>query len=318
MLQTSGIVTFECLNFKTKHLSQSSILLFMSIQAKIITFFLGIFNVKKLVEKSFQHPARSSKPLVSKQLIRNYNVTEFVVMNKSVVTLQPKTNSTQTHILFFHGGAYVAEGSTMHWKIIETIVKETNCKVSYVDYPLAPEFTYKSTFDMVQQSFDKLINEYPEDKFMFMGDSAGGGLALAFAQKLVKENVPIQPVKNILFSPWLDLSMQHPEIKAVEKYDKLLPLQGLIDAGIKYAGGDDVSNFLLSPINGKFDGLGETQVFYGTHELFYPDCKKLNELTKNSDNFTFHEFPEMQHDWVIFPIPEAKEVLDLAIEFIKK
>jgi acetyl esterase/lipase len=52
--------------------------------------------------------------------------------------------------------------------------------------------------------------------------------------------------------------------------------------------------------------------------LFYPDCKKLKKITQALDNFTFEEFPEMQHDWVIFPIPESTEALDLAIEFIKK
>jgi acetyl esterase/lipase len=206
----------------------------------------------------------------------------------------------------------------MHWKIVETIATKANCKVSYIDYPLAPEFTYKTTFDMVQQSFDKLVNEYPDDRFMLMGDSAGGGLALAFAQKLLNENASIQPIKNILFSPWLDLSMQNSAISQQEHLDKILPLNALIDAGKKYAGGDDLNNYLLSPIHGEFEGLGNTLVFYGTNELFYPDCMLLAQKVKTYRNFNFYEFPEMQHDWVVFPIPEAKEALDLAIEFINE
>jgi acetyl esterase/lipase len=249
--------------------------------------------------------------------LTKYEITEFLVLNKSVITLQPKINSTQTHILFFHGGAYLLEGSSMHWNVIKKVVEKSNCKVSYIDYPLAPEFTYRDTFEMVQQSFESLIKKFPNDKFIFMGDSAGGGLALAFAQKLVKENAPFQSVKNILFSPWLDLSMQNPEIRKQEVFDKLLPLQGLMEAGRKYAGDDDLSNFLLSPINGDFAGIGQTIVFYGTHELFYADCKKLQDKTKNFPNFIFHEFPEMQHDWVIYPLPEATEALNMAIEFIK-
>ena len=152
---------------------------------------------------------------------------------------------------------------------------------------------------------------------MFMGDSAGGGLALAFAQKLVKENAKVQPIKNILFSPWLDLSMQNPKITQQEHLDKILPIVGLITAGKKYAGGEDVSNYLLSPINGEIEGIGDTLVIYGTQELFYPDCKKLQEKSKSYKNFTFHEFPEMQHDWVIFPIPEAAQALDIAVDFIR-
>ena len=290
----------------------------MSLQANIITFSLRLTNAKKLVENSFRNPLRSTKPLTPENIKKLFDVSEFQIMNKSIITVQPKSNAGNTHILFFHGGAYVVEGNTMHWKIIETIVQKLNCKVSYIDYPLAPEYTYKTTFKMVQESFDRLTKEYPNEEFIFMGDSAGGGLALAFAQKLLNENAAIQPVKNILFSPWLDLSMQNPEIKKQELVDKLLPLQGLINAGLQYSGGDDMNNYLFSPINGKFEGLGKTLVFYGTHELFYPDCKLLAERVKGIGNFTFHEFPEMQHDWVIFPIPEAKEALDLAIDFIKK
>jgi acetyl esterase/lipase len=290
----------------------------MSVQAKFITFILRLSNANKMVEKSFLNPARSTKPLVTKYLRRSFNVSEFQVLGKSVVTIQPKTQVTNMHVLYFHGGAYLLEGNSMHWKIVETVVNKANCKVSYIDYPLAPECTYKITFDMVQQSFDRLTQQYPNDRFMLMGDSAGGGLALAFAQKLANENAVVQPVKNILFSPWLDLSMQNPEIKKQESLDKLLPLQGLIEAGKKYAGGDDVNNYLLSPINGNMAGIGETIIFYGTHELFYPDCKKMKDKTISLGNFTFHEFHEMQHDWVILPIPEAKEALNIAIEFINK
>lgn len=288
-----------------------------SFSAEITTGFLVALNFKKLVEKSFQHPIRTKKPLVSKNLREKFVVNEFQIMDKSVITIFPKTNISNIHILFFHGGAYLLEGNSMHWKIVETIATKANCKVSYIDYPLAPENNYRTTFEMVQQSYDRLINDYPNDRFMLMGDSAGGGLALAFAQKLANGNALVQPEKNILFSPWLDLSMQNPAIKQQEQLDKILPLMGLIEAGKKYAGGNDVNNYLLSPINGGFSSVGDTLVFYGTNELFYPDCKKLKEKTQSFGNFSFREFEGMQHDWVIFPIPEAKQAIEMAVEFIR-
>jgi acetyl esterase/lipase len=288
----------------------------MSVSAKLITFFLGLSKAKKLVEKSFFNPPRANKPLVKKHLLKNFYVSDFQMLGKLVVTLKPKVSANNTHVLYFHGGAYLLEGSSMHWKLIETVVNKANCKVSYIDYPLATEYTYKITFDMVQQSFDRLTKENPDDKFIFMGDSADGGLALAFAQKLLNENAAVQLIKNILFSPWLDLSLQNPVILQKEDLDRILPLKGLIEAGKKYAGGDDPTNYLLSPINGEFRGLGNTLVFYGTHELFYPDCKLLAEKVKTIGNFSFYEFPEMQHDWVIFPIPEAKQALNIVIDFI--
>lgn len=277
---------------------------------------LKIFKFKKMVEKSFINPPRTKKLKVPKYIANTFNLTACEIMQHAVITIQPKQNCGNSHVLFFHGGAYLLEGNTMHWKIVENIALNANCRVSYIDYPLAPENTYKVTFEMVRKSFDKLTTDFPDDKFIFMGDSAGGGLALAFAQKLFYERGLIQPTKLILFSPWLDLSMQHSGIKKQVELDFILPLDGLIQAGLKYAGGDDVMQYLLSPINGELKGLGETMVFYGTHELFYPDCLKLKNMTNDSSNFHFQEFEGMQHDWVIFPISEAKQALKIAVEFI--
>lgn len=286
------------------------------VSANIVNGFLDVFNFKKMVEKSLVNPARRKKPFNLSRYEKSFLVSQFQVMRKPVVTLQPKTECGQQHILFFHGGAYLLEGNAMHWKLIESIALKANCKVTYIDYPLAPESTYKATFEMVQHTYDKLIIDFPNDTFMLMGDSAGGGLALAFAQKLAAENALIQPSKIILFSPWLDMTMSNPEIKKIEKSDKILSVDALCKAAQLYSGGDDLQQFLLSPINGRFEGLGETLIFYGTHEILYPDCLKLKEKTSELSNFHFREFTGMQHDLVIFPIAEADEALEMAVEFI--
>jgi acetyl esterase/lipase len=283
------------------------------ISAKILTRFLTILNFKKLVEISLRNPSREKKLSVSRHLYKIFDVNEFQIMDKSVITLSPKGKVTHIHILFFHGGGYMLEGTSMHWKIIENIVVNANCKVSYIDYPLAPEHNYKTTFEMVQRSYGKLINENPNDTFIFMGDSAGGGLAFAFAQKLAIDNTAIQPQKLILFSPWLDMNLKNSEL---EKLDKILSVAALRDAAKKYSGGDDLNQYLLSPINGKLEGLGEILVFYGTHEILYNDCLKLKEKTVGLKNFHFQEFAGMQHDWVLFPIAEADKALEIAVEFI--
>jgi acetyl esterase/lipase len=289
-----------------------------TISAKTLTRFLAILNFKKLVELSLRNPSRTKKALVSKHLREEFQLNEFQIMDKSVVTLSSKTTISNIHILFFHGGAYMLEGTSMHWKIIKNIVVNANCKVSYIDYPLAPEYNYKTTFEMVQQCYDKFINENPNDTFMLMGDSAGGGLALAFAQKLRNENAFIQPQKLILFSPWLDMAMENSEIKKMENLDKILSVKALHDAAQHYSGGDDLHQYLLSPINGKLEGLGEILVFYGTHEILYNDCIKLKNKTAGLENFHFQEFAEMQHDWVLFPIAESDEALKMTVEFIRR
>lgn len=289
-----------------------------SISAKITSNILEMFNFKSIVDKALQNPSRRSKPFNLLAFEKTFLVTEFRIMGKSVVTLQPKSSISDKHVIFLHGGAYVLEGSAMHWKLLKDIATNASCKASYFDYPLAPECIYLDTFAMLQQAYNKLVTDYPNDKFIFVGDSAGGGLALAFAQKLLVENFKIQPIKCILFSPWVDISMTNPDILLHEKKDKILSLTSLKKAAQKYAGVNaDLNHYLLSPINGIFEGLNTTMFFYGTDELLCADMLKLEAKTHNTDNFIFHAFEDMQHDWVLFPIPEAKIALKMAVDFIK-
>jgi acetyl esterase/lipase len=189
--------------------------------------------------------------------------------------------------------------------------------MTHIDYPLAPEHHYRDTFEMVSGAYDLLIRQYPDDNFILMGDSAGGGLALAFAQKLIKEKHNKLPKKIVLLSPWLDLTMANPAIKKQEHSDHILTVKMLQHAGMLYANGDQQDQYLLSPINGDLTNLPKTIVFYGTEELFYADCTKLKSMTgSNSHNFIFREYRKMQHDWAVFPIPESKQLVKEVCEFI--
>jgi len=287
-----------------------------SIESKIIRFFLGIFNFKWFVEKALKKPPRTNIKLSDTPEFQKLNTCEFLVCGKSVITITPNLCNNKLHILFFHGGAYVFEGSAMHRKLVVTFANKVSCKVSYIDYPLAPESTYIQTFEMVQKSYNLLVDKYPNDSFVFIGDSAGGGLALAFAQKLASENAIIQPQKLILFSPWLDLKMDNPQISSYITRDKILTLNGLKFTACSYAGGDNLRNYLLSPMFGNFDKLCSTLVFYGTEELLCPNIELMKIKTQLLPQFVFRKFNSMQHDWVILPIPEADHAINEAVDFI--
>ena len=62
------------------------------------------------------------------------------------------------------------------------------------------------------------------------GDSAGGGLALGLAETLADAGLP-QPERIVLLSPWLDLTLSHPDLPAVEAHDPWLSSVGLRVAG---------------------------------------------------------------------------------------
>ncbi|MFN4201319.1 MAG: alpha/beta hydrolase [Fervidobacterium gondwanense] len=105
-----------------------------------------------------------------------------------------------------HGGAYVGNITKMHWDLVGKLVDKLNALVVVPDYPLAPENTWRETYEFVDKLYGMLLEKYSGKKFVFIGDSAGGGLALGFAQKLRDENRRL-PEHIVLFSPWVDVRL---------------------------------------------------------------------------------------------------------------
>ncbi len=291
-----------------------------SFQSKILFQVFKFINFKEKVEKrANKQILRSNKEFVPKFIKSNYLTKIQSIHSKEIATFEKKENAAKNHIVFFHGGAYIFEISFSHWILAKKIVEKCSCRMTIVDYPLAPEHNYKDTFDMVQEAYEMLIKKYSEDNLILMGDSSGGGLALAFLQKLIKEKHTFIPIKCVLLSPWLDLTMSNENIKKLESTDHILSLNMLKNAGRKYSNGDNQENYLLSPINGELRKIPKTIIFYGTDELFYADCIKLKSMIgTDKDNFIFRKYPNMQHDWALFPIPESKKLIQEICKFIEE
>ena len=157
---------------------------------------------------------------------------------RKVFIVNPKEqNKSEQTILYIHGGAYMAEVTKDHWDFIKKIVEDTNATVIVPDYPLAPKYTYKEVFNMMEPLYKEIVSKVDMEKFIVMGDSAGGGLALALEEKLSQEKIEM-PEKTILISPWLDTRLTNPKIPEVQKRDKQLNKFKLQIAALGYAGKD--------------------------------------------------------------------------------
>lgn len=275
----------------------------------------NLMKVFCLMGKRAMHPAAMDRPirlnknLLMKCFLSRYLRFEQEVCGQAMMTFSQLRPVSNTHIIYLHGGAYVWQGACVHWQFIKELLRGLKQKVTYVDYPLAPEHTYQNTFKMLQEGFDRLTRQYPHDQFVLMGDSSGGGLALAFAQKLCKEKHPVQPREIILLSPWLDVTMSNPDIEKIEPADCILTRRGLEAAADRYAGGADKSIYLLSPINGSIKGLAHISIFTGTDDILWPDCRRFADKAKaEGGKISLMEYPGMPHTFMLFPLPQAGQV----------
>lgn len=236
----------------------------------------------------------SNKMLEKSQTIINNEA------NNSVANSIDEDNSEQKkYILYLHGGSYVGEPEEEHWKFLQELVIDTNQTVILPDYPLAPKYTYKEVFNMIKPLYENMLKEISHENIILMGDSAGGGMALALEEYLSEENIEL-PQKLILISPWLDVTMKNSKIDEVQKNDKDLNKEALKLAGKLYAGKDGMENYLVNPINGPLEKLKNVTIYTGTYDILNPDVHILIEKANNVNvNITLKEYEGAGHIWIV-------------------
>ena len=206
-------------------------------------------------------------------------------------------------IFYLHGGGYISGPIPDYFKALEYLIKRLGVRAVLPIYPKASLHTYKDAYKEIFSFYKDLLDEgLSSDKIYLMGDSAGGGLALGFAMHLRDQGYD-QPKNIVVFSPWLDLNTDNPDIKNYEDLDPMLAPWGSRKIGRLWAGSDeDMKNPYVSPIFGDYEGLGRLSIFVGSHEIFYPDCLRLHKiLDKKNIDYDFEVGQGLPHIYPIFP-----------------
>lgn len=224
-----------------------------------------------------------------------------------------ETEDAERLVIYLHGGIYVNEIRLPHISFCDRLAKKINASVFTPIYPLAPNHTYKETYEIVEKLYRHLLEM--DKPIIIMGDSAGGGLSVAFCEYLAVNDMP-QPKNLILISPWVDVSMSgnYDEVE----YDPMLGVEGAREMGKAWAGDLDPKDYKVSPLFGEVSKLPKTTQFVGTHEIIYPDIVKFHEKLKDAGvDAELNVGEEMSHVYPLYPmVPEAKEAFNHIVEIL--
>jgi acetyl esterase/lipase len=211
-------------------------------------------------------------------LTRRHDVTHREVEGFPCTTVAPRGRPAGRGAVYLHGGAYVSAISPQHWALVSRLA-DAGVRVEVPHYGLAPRHTYREAHPFVTAVYRRLLDDVDAAAVSVAGDSAGGGLALGLAQTLAGAGLP-QPRRLVLLSPWLDLTLSHPDLPAVETRDPWLSSAGLRVAAAAWAGGDDPTDPRLSPGGGPLTGLAPVHVYVGTREICLPDALALRDRAR--------------------------------------
>lgn len=211
-----------------------------------------------------------------------YILQKEEIQGVPIERITPKTGGNGKVVLILHGGGYV-------WPLLDASREAAIIYSQYidgaeainVDYRIAPINVYPAALEDCIVTYKWLLNQGYEGKdILIIGESAGGGLALALPLYLKDHGLAL-PQGVIVLSPWGDLDDKSPSRTINLERDLLLgKYGGTMACQVQkhdYAGTCDLKTPYLSPVYGDYKGFPNLLIQAGTYEVLYDDSVRVYE-----------------------------------------
>ncbi len=219
-------------------------------------------------------------------------------------------------MLYLHGGGYVMGDIDNYRCFIARLSRASKCSVLAIDYRLAPEHPFPAGLEDALAAYKTLIEDTATGsgqnrKFYIVGDSAGGGLALATTLKAMRERLRV-PDAVIAMSPATDLTQSGSTLTPAE----------VIGGGKQfslYYGNTDPTHPLVSPLYADLEGFPPVLLQAGEIEGYLDDsvrfAKKAHEAGVDVRLQIWRNMPHV-HQVMAPHLPEANAAIQAMGEFL--
>lgn len=190
-----------------------------------------------------------------------------------VLDVRIEGSAQETVLLYLHGGAYVMGSASASVRLAAAVARAGAARALVVDYRLAPEHPFPAALEDAVATYTALLDSgVRSGRVVVVGESAGGGLALALETSLRDRGLPL-PAGTVVFSPWTDLTLSGDSYTERAALDPVLDVEALRVSAGRYAGDFAVS--LVSPLFADLQGLPPLLVQVGSAEILLDDATAL-------------------------------------------
>ncbi|OBF81923.1 esterase [Mycobacterium sp. 852002-51163_SCH5372311] len=235
-------------------------------------------------------------------------------------------DGTRRVVVYLHGGAFLTCGANSHGRLVESLSKFADAPVLIVNYRLLPKHSIGMALDDCYDGYRWLRSRgYEPDQIVLAGDSAGGYLALALAQRLQDEGE--EPAGLVAISPLLQLAKEckqaHPNIKCdamfpAKAFDALIEL--VASAAAKHIV-DGKPEEIYEPLEHIKPGLPRTLIHVSGSEVLLHDAQlAASRLAAVGVPAEVRVWPGQVHDFQLAAplVPEALRSLRQIGEYIRE
>jgi len=184
-------------------------------------------------------------------------------------------------VLYLHGGAVLTCGVNTHGRLTTELSRFADSPVFVVNYRMIPKHSIGVALDDCYDAYKWLrLTGYAPENIVLAGDSAGGYLALALAQRLQAEGSDAEmPAAVVTMSPLFEIDnanrAQHPNART----DAMFPpkafeaLVDMIDGAAKRQGEE-----VYEPLEHIEPGLPRTLIHVSGSEVLLNDARKAARM----------------------------------------
>jgi monoterpene epsilon-lactone hydrolase len=219
-------------------------------------------------------------------------------------------------VIYLHGGGFTIGSMGTHRSAVAYLARESGAVAYSLDYRLAPEHPYPAGLDDAVNAFlDLVARGLAPEHIALSGDSAGGGMAVAAARRLVDEH-GVRPGALALFSPWVDLTDE-----TTRKRDLVVSAAWAKANGTIYVAGADPHLPGISPALGNLADLPPMWVLTTKPELLHDQIIRFVEAVRAAGgDVSLSEHANLWHSGhtQVSMVREAGDVIHAAGVYLRR
>lgn len=253
------------------------------------------------------------RPKITEKKLNGIKITEIIPKN---------WKKNKNIIVYLHGGAYTLFTSRSSLYNSVPLAHYSGIRVISIDYATAPKSKWDHTTNDVVSVLKQLLKDgYSNNSIGVLGDSAGGGLAVASILKLRNEGNKM-PKVLALWSPWVDLTGTGDTYQTLKHAEPTFSYESLLKySADAYADDKDKKNPYVSPVYANFKkGFPITIIQGGTKELLLSDFVRLyQKMDKSGVNVKLDIYEGLWHVFQSnYSMPESIVAIKKTAQFFNK
>ena len=196
--------------------------------------------------------------------------------------VRPKNARDDKVLLCAHGGGYVLGSMYTHRKVFGHFAAQIGCRALIVDYRRAPENPHPGPLDDMVSAYRWLLDSGEvggAQDVLFLGDSAGGALALAMQLGARAQGLPL-PAGSLALAPYLDMEALGDSYDRNGEVDAIGDREGNLQFITLFLGDADPRDPLANLLHADLAGMTPILLQVGNRDVLEDDSVRFAALAK--------------------------------------